>query len=127
MRISDWSSDVCSSDLGDREAYLAAGMDDYAAKPISLPQLIAAMNRALGTSDTGAATAGDAAPASPDAAAPGSLSANARTGLGNLLSSLKKLNRKSGSAAGSGPLHRRGDRKSVVSGKSVYVRGEHGG
>src|SRR3546814_1275286 len=65
---------------GDREAYLAAGMDDYAAKPISLPQLIASMNRALGTSDTGAATAGDAAPASPDAAAPGSLSANARTG-----------------------------------------------
>ncbi|WP_341704178.1 PAS-domain containing protein [Ferrovibrio sp.] len=93
---------------GDREAYLAAGMDDYAAKPIALPQLIAAMNRALGGTATPDATQPDIAP--PDGAPPGNtaapqppaeaqkqaptggLSDSARAGLGNLLSSLKKLN-----------------------------------
>jgi CheY-like chemotaxis protein len=73
---------------GDREAYLAAGMDDYAAKPIALPQLVAAMNRALGgTSDAQPSGTPGAPPA-----APGGLSAGAKAGLGNLLSSLKKLN-----------------------------------
>ncbi|HEX6957542.1 MAG TPA: PAS-domain containing protein [Ferrovibrio sp.] len=80
---------------GDREKYLAAGMNDYIAKPIALPQLIAAMNRALGASSgagagkTGTETAAEAdhVPGTPDG-----LSEQAKTGLGNLLASLKKLN-----------------------------------
>jgi len=35
---------------GDREKYLAAGMDEYVSKPIELRQLLAAMNRALAKS-----------------------------------------------------------------------------
>jgi CheY-like chemotaxis protein len=71
---------------GDRERYISAGMDDYVAKPIALPLLIAAMNRVMGASD--AAAGGDGAPAP----GPAPLDEKAKTGLGNLLASLKKLN-----------------------------------
>ena len=71
---------------GDRERYISAGMDDYVAKPIALPLLIAAMNRVMGASD--AAAGGDAAAQ----AGPAPLDEKAKAGLGNLLASLKKLN-----------------------------------
>jgi len=70
---------------GDRERYLSAGMDDYVAKPIALPLLIAAMNRVMGASDQMAA--GDATPQP----GPEPLNEKAKAGLGNLLASLKKL------------------------------------
>jgi signal transduction histidine kinase/CheY-like chemotaxis protein len=72
---------------GDRERYINAGMDDYVAKPIALPLLIAAMNRVMGNSDQRAVAGGDLPPPGP---AP--LDEKAKAGLGNLLSSLKKLN-----------------------------------
>ncbi|WP_341911135.1 PAS-domain containing protein [Ferrovibrio terrae] len=72
---------------GDRERYIAAGMDDYVAKPIALPMLVTAMNRVLGRADQASAAAGDAPPPGP---AP--LDEKAKAGLGNLLASLKKLN-----------------------------------
>lgn len=71
---------------GDRERYIAAGMDDYVAKPISLPQLITAMNRVLGRNDQ----AGPDSDTPPPGPAP--LDEKAKAGLGNLLASLKKLN-----------------------------------
>lgn len=71
---------------GDRERYIGAGMDDYVAKPIALPLLIAAMNRVMGASDQ--ATGGDAAVQ----AGPAPLDEKAKAGLGNLLASLKKMN-----------------------------------
>ena len=71
---------------GDRERYIASGMDDYVAKPIALPMLVAAMNRAMGRND----------PVGPDGEtvkpAPAPLDEKAKAGLGNLLASLKKLN-----------------------------------
>jgi len=73
---------------GDRERYISAGMDDYVAKPIALPQLIAAMNRVLGGGDTAAAVP---PPPAPEPAQP-KLDDKAKAGLGNLLASLKKLN-----------------------------------
>lgn len=71
---------------GDRERYIRAGMDDYVAKPIALPLLIAAMNRVMGANDQ--AAGGDAA-VQPG---PAPLDEKAKAGLGNLLASLKKLN-----------------------------------
>ncbi|QDO97453.1 PAS domain-containing protein [Ferrovibrio terrae] len=71
---------------GDRERYISAGMDDYVAKPIALPLLIAAMNRVMGASEQAAGN--DAAAA----AGPAPLDEKAKAGLGNLLASLKKLN-----------------------------------
>lgn len=76
---------------GDRETYLAAGMNDYIAKPIALPQLIAAMNRALQGKQAGDEPAA-APPPNASAAPAGALSEQAKAGLGNLLASLKKLN-----------------------------------
>ncbi|WP_374302732.1 PAS-domain containing protein [Ferrovibrio sp.] len=82
---------------GDRERYIAGGMDDYVAKPIALPQLIAAINRVLGGASTGpvapeqASTTQQAA-ATPQAPASEALSEKAKSGLTNLLASLKKLN-----------------------------------
>lgn len=73
---------------GDRERYITAGMDDYVAKPIALPQLIAAMNRVLGGGETAPAEAPQPAP---EPAQP-KLDEKAKAGLGNLLASLKKLN-----------------------------------
>ena len=63
-------------------------MDDYVAKPIALPQLIAAMNRVLG----GGEAAPPAAPAAPAPEPQPKLDDKAKAGLGNLLASLKKLN-----------------------------------
>ncbi len=78
---------------GDRERYIAGGMDDYVAKPIALPQLIAAINRVLGTPSATAASGSPAGPAAPEAAvADETLSEKAKTGLNSLLASLKKLN-----------------------------------
>lgn len=75
---------------GDRERYIASGMDDYVAKPIALPQLITAMNRVLGGATPAAADA--AVPSEPPPAAPDpALNEKAKAGLGNLLASLKKL------------------------------------
>jgi len=71
---------------GDRERYINAGMDDYVAKPIALPLLIAAMNRVMGASDQ--AAGGETAPQP----GPAPLDEKAKAGLGNLLASLKKLN-----------------------------------
>src|SRR3546814_3781558 len=92
MRISDWSSDVCSSDLGltvlgmwrkegrtfpvlvltardswsDKVAGLDAGADDYLAKPFQTEALIARLRalirRASGNSSS-ELTAGDVRPA----------------------------------------------------------------
>ncbi|MEK9968172.1 MAG: PAS-domain containing protein [Ferrovibrio sp.] len=73
---------------GDRERYIGAGMDDYVAKPIALPLLLAAMNRVMGASDQQAAASGEA----PPPAGPAPLDDKAKAGLGNLLASLKKLN-----------------------------------
>jgi signal transduction histidine kinase/DNA-binding NarL/FixJ family response regulator len=78
---------------GDRERYIAAGMDDYVAKPISLPQLIAAMNRVLGGASAASLVAAATAPAAETAAVPEpAISEKAKAGLGSLLASLKKLN-----------------------------------
>ena len=74
---------------GDRETYLAAGMNDYVAKPIALPQLLAAMNRVL---DRPVITAGLATPEAGPQGEQG-LSEAAKAGLGDLLASLKKLKR----------------------------------
>jgi PAS domain S-box-containing protein len=82
---------------GDRETYLAAGMNDYIAKPIALPQLIAAMNRVISARETGGAAsatqpeAGTGAGAS-DSGEAEKLSDKAKAGLNDLLASLKKLN-----------------------------------
>jgi signal transduction histidine kinase/CheY-like chemotaxis protein len=73
---------------GDRERYIAAGMDDYVAKPIALPMLVGAMNRALGRNDLPGPD-GEMPEPTP---APAPLDEKAKTGLGNLLASLKKLN-----------------------------------
>ncbi|WP_300295188.1 PAS-domain containing protein [Ferrovibrio sp.] len=73
---------------GDRERYISGGMDDYVAKPIALPQLIAAINRVLGAGP--AASGAGAAPQQQEAGEP--LSEKAKSGLSNLLASLKKLN-----------------------------------
>jgi signal transduction histidine kinase/CheY-like chemotaxis protein len=74
---------------GDRERYISAGMDDYVAKPIALPLLIAAMNRVMGA---GAALAGVAGGETLPPAGPAPLNEKAKAGLGNLLGKLKKLN-----------------------------------
>src|SRR3546814_5116959 len=47
MRISDWSSDVCSSDLVDRIVGLEMGADDYLAKPVDLRELLARIKAVL--------------------------------------------------------------------------------
>ncbi|MCW0232323.1 MAG: PAS-domain containing protein [Ferrovibrio sp.] len=70
---------------GDRERYIAAGMDDYVAKPIALPMLVAAMNRAMGRNDLPGPDGEVVKPV------PVPLDEKAKTGLGNLLASLKKL------------------------------------
>lgn len=72
---------------GDRETYLTAGMNDYVAKPIALPQLVAAMNRVL---DRPVISAQTEASESGQRTADG-LSEAAKAGLGDLLASLKKL------------------------------------
>ncbi|MFN4309499.1 MAG: PAS-domain containing protein, partial [Ferrovibrio sp.] len=56
---------------GDRERYIAGGMDDYVAKPIALPQLIAAINRVLGTPSATAAWRAAAGPPAAGAARAG--------------------------------------------------------
>jgi PAS domain S-box-containing protein len=75
---------------GDRERYIAGGMDDYVAKPIALPQLIAAINRVLGGKPDSMATTQPVAPAQQPTGEV--LSEKAKSGLSSLLASLKKLN-----------------------------------
>src|SRR3546814_2622235 len=55
MRISDWSSDVCSSDL--KVHALALGADDYVTKPFGLLELLARIAALLRRFD--ASTAAD--------------------------------------------------------------------
>jgi CheY-like chemotaxis protein len=77
---------------GDREIYLDAGMNDYVSKPIELPQLIAAMNRALGGTEAASAANGSAPEiASAPSPNPGAPSPEAQRGLAKLLASLQKL------------------------------------
>src|SRR5690606_3087945 len=71
---------------GDRESYLAAGMNDYVAKPIALPQLVAAINRVLDRKAPPVRFS-DASGQPPS----DGLSEAAKAGLGDLLASLKKL------------------------------------
>ncbi len=54
---------------GEREKCLASGMDDYLAKPLRWPQLIATLERFLGTGDS-PAPAAEAEPPSPEESAP---------------------------------------------------------
>src|SRR3546814_19284912 len=58
MRSSDWSSDVCSSDLGVSREQIEAGIQDWAASPMTAASMIPgfvhkAANRPTAPSDGG--------------------------------------------------------------------------
>src|SRR3546814_15847917 len=96
MRISDWSSDVCSSDLGRVRLRHAAPLLDTTHRPRPQPRRPEVQRRV----------------------APGALLGSAHGGAGLDHAALRQAVR---------PGRGTGDRKSVVWGKRVSVRVDHGG
>src|SRR3546814_13623723 len=110
MRISDWSSDVCSSDLADL----------FANRHLGKPRLIAAVEQAVGILNRHHARAAPLSGEREDTHhAPGILVGEADmahlAGLHHRIARVQAF------------LDRRLDRKSVVWGKSVSVRVDPGG
>src|SRR3546814_15496910 len=113
MRISDWSSDVCSSDLVDAELRAAAAPHpDAAAVPAPVLALHAARLRQLP----------DAVDPAPDRDVAAALAAVVRLAAPRLPVVLV-----AGTVAAAGTIVATAARKSVASGKGVHVRVEHGG